>query len=135
MNRIHARRTSALLAAGALATALVGCSGGGEPVPEITGQPTAYDGVEELRDLYVAAGGECPEWEAIDPGEYDAEAGRCSDSVVISVYANPADIDEVVDRALTLATETHLLVGDNWIINTPDPHEYVDQLGGTVVTG
>ena len=34
--------------------ALAGCAGPGEPAPEITGTPSTYSGVEELRDAFVA---------------------------------------------------------------------------------
>lgn len=116
-------------------TALAGCAGGGEPIPTITGTPTSYESVESVRDAFVAAGGECPTWEAIDPGNYDAEAGRCDDSTVIAVYKNPTELADAVKRATELATETHLLVGENWLLNTPNPQDFVDALGGTVVTG
>lgn len=136
MNLRQSRTTAlALLALGGASLALAGCAGGeSSPTSTITGEATAYDSLEELRDLYVEAGGECPEWELLDPGDYAAEAGRCSDQVVITVYQDPTQIDEVVQSALDLIVETHLLVGENWIINTPDPEEFVDALGGEVVT-
>ncbi|MGO1544853.1 MAG: hypothetical protein ACTHXA_11025 [Gulosibacter sp.] len=127
--------TVATLSVGGLA--LTGCAGGGDgdPAPSITGEATSYDSLEGLRDLYVEAGGDCPEWEEIDPGEYDAQAGRCSDQVVIAIYNDTTQIDEVVDRALDLMMPTHMIVGENWIINTPDPDQYVAALGGMVVSG
>lgn len=128
--RISAVAASALL--------LTGCSapgGGGETKPTVSGEATSYDSLEELKGAFVAAGGECDEWESVDPGDYDAVAGRCGENTVIAVYNRPEQIDEVVSRALQLATGTHLLVGDNWIINTPDPDRFVDALGGTTVYG
>ncbi|RRJ87315.1 hypothetical protein EG850_05795 [Gulosibacter macacae] len=130
-SRSFVATTLALVASAALA----GCAGGGEPIPTITGTPSSYESVESIRDAFVAAGGACPAWEAIDPGDYDAEAGRCDDSTVIAVYKDPAELADVVKRATELATETHLLVGENWVLNTPNPQDFVDALGGTVVTG
>lgn len=110
---------------------------GGEssPIPTITGEATTYDSVEELRDKYVEAGGECPNWEELDPGDFDADAGRCNDQIVISVYHDPSQIEGVVQSAIDLAIPAHLLVGENWIINTPNPETFVDALGGGVVEG
>ncbi|KAB1644046.1 hypothetical protein [Gulosibacter chungangensis] len=125
-----------LVTLGVASIALVGCSGGdSSSEPTITGEATTYDSLEELRDLYVEAGGECPEWEELDPGDWDAVAGRCSDSVVITVFNDTSQIDEVVQSSLDLIVETHLLVGENWIINTANPENYVDALGGAVITG
>lgn len=125
-----------LVALGTASLALAGCAGdGGSAIPTITGEPTSYESIEELRDKYVEAGGECPEWEELDPGEFDAEAARCSDQVVITVYNDTSQIEDVVQRALDLAIPAHLLVGENWIVNTPTPENFVDALGGVVVTG
>ena len=123
-----------------LTTALSGCAGipglgGGEtPTPPITGAATSYDTLEQLRDAFVAAGGECGSWEEIDPGEADARGGRCDDTTVLAVYANKAELDDAVERSINLATSTHLLVGENWMLNTPEPQRFVDALGGRVIT-
>ena len=125
------------LAALALAAplALAGCAGPEAPAPEVTGTASSYGSLEELRDAFIAAGGECPAWERIDSGDFDADGGRCDDSTVITVFRDREQLAEVVERAKALATATHLLVGTDWLINTPEPHRYVDALGGTVVTG
>lgn len=128
-------RPAAVAAAAVAAIALAGCAGPGEPAPEITGTPSTYSGVEELRDAFVAAGGECPDWAPIETGDYDADAGRCDDRTVIAVYRDPAQLAEAIERATALMTETHLLAGPDWLINTPDPHHYVEALGGTVISG
>lgn len=123
----------------AAAAALSGCAGipglgGGETtIPVITGTPTSYASLEDLRDAFVAAGGECAAWEEIDPGEADARGGRCGDDTVLAVYADPAELAAAVEKSVNLATSTHLLVGENWMLNTPEPHRFVDALGGTVV--
>lgn len=129
------RRLAASAVVLGAASVLVGCSGPGEPIPEITGTASSYSDVTELRDAFVAAGGECPEWEPIDTGDYDADAGRCDERTVIAVYRVPSQLAEAVERAKALATSTHLLVGTDWIINTPEPHRFVDALGGTVIAG
>lgn len=127
------RRVKGIALAAAVGALLVGCSGG-ESVPAVTGDATEFSTVEELRDAYVAAGGTCEAWEEIDPGDYDAKAGRCSDSVVMAVYANPDELAAAVDRSQNLAVQTHLLVGENWLLNVDNPQDYVDALGGTTVS-
>ncbi len=119
------------------AVTLTGCSlidgGDDEAKPTIFGEATEYQTLDELKAAFVTAGGECDSWEPVDPGDYDAEAGRCGDSTVLAVYHNPDQIPEVVARAQQLATTTHLLVGENWVVNTPNPENFVDQLGGTTI--
>lgn len=128
------QRGLAVVAATAGVALLAGCSGGGEAVPAVTGEATEFATVEDLRDAYVAAGGTCDAWEEVDPGDYDATAGRCSDSVVMAVYANPDELAAAVERSQNLAIQTHLLVGENWMLNVENPQDFVDALGGTTVS-
>jgi hypothetical protein len=128
------RRVKGIALAASVGALWAGCSGGGESVPSVTGDATEFSTVEELRDAYVAAGGTCEAWEEIDPGDYDAKAGRCSDSVVMAVYANPDELAAAVDRSKNLAVQTHLLVGENWLLNVDNPQDFVDALGGTTVS-
>lgn len=123
-----------MAAATAAVALLAGCSGRGEAVPAATGEATEFATVEDLRDAYVAAGGTCDAWEEVDPGDYDATAGRCSDSVVMAVYANPDELTAAVERSQNLAVQTHLLVGENWMLNVENPQDFVDALGGTTVS-
>lgn len=113
---------------------LAGCSSGGEAVPAANGEATEFATVEDLRDAYVAAGGTCDAWEEVDPGDYDATAGRCSDSVVMAVYANRDELAAAVERSQNLAVQTHLLIGENWMLNVENPQDFVDALGGTTVS-
>lgn len=112
---------------------LTGCAQGSD-IPQKTGEATTYESVESLRDAFVDAGGDCPHWQPIDPGDYDAEAGRCSDKVVIAIYNNPSDLEDAVKRSSGLAVGTHLLVGENWLINVENPQDFVDALGGRTVS-
>lgn len=128
------RRVKGIALAASVGALLAGCSGGGESAPSVTGAATEFSTVEELRDAYVAAGGTCEAWEEIDPGDYDATAGRCSDSVVMAVYANPDELAAAVDRSQNLAVQTHLLVGENWLLNVDNPQDFVEALGGTTVS-
>lgn len=133
---MHSRaRVLASAATFASMLALTGCAAGETAQPGVTGAVTTYENVEALRDAFVAAGGQCPQWEPIDPGKYTAEAGRCSDSIVLAVYADPAELADAVQRAKDLAVPAHLLVGENWLLNIDEPQTYVGALGGTVVTG
>jgi hypothetical protein len=133
---VNFRRAALTLATLAVAAAaLTGCTGGGaSAVPDATGDATEYASATELRDAFIAAGGTCDQWEPLDPGDYDADAGRCSDTVVIAVYSEPAELDAAVERAQNLAVQTHLLVGENWMLNIENPQDYVDALGGTTVS-
>ncbi|MFB9309333.1 hypothetical protein BJY17_001205 [Agromyces hippuratus] len=115
---------------------LAGCSAAAQPVPAPEPEPVAtYSTVDELREAFVAAGGECPEWVQGDQVTLAAQSGSCSDDTVLSIYTGATDRDEVVGNLKTLLSDDlSLLVGENWIINVPEPELYVDKLGGTVVT-
>ncbi|MFD2673816.1 hypothetical protein [Gulosibacter bifidus] len=126
-------RSRALISIAAATLLLTGCTGG-ESVPQKTGKPTSYDSLEALRDAFIAAGGECPSWEEIDPGDYDAQAGRCNDKVVIAIYNKPEELEHAIQRSKDLAVGTHLLVGNNWMINVENPQDFVDALGGRTVS-
>jgi hypothetical protein len=54
---------------------------------------------------------------------------------VLSTYLSESSRDTVIANLKELSVDgVHLLVGANWIINTPTPDLYVDVLGGNVVT-
>jgi hypothetical protein len=98
-------------------------------------QVATYATVVDLRDAFVEAGGDCPEWEPTNRVALAAESGECSGNTVLSTYASESSRDQVVSDLKSIALDgVNLLVGENWIINTPTPSDYVDTLGGTVVT-
>jgi hypothetical protein len=100
-----------------------------------TSEPQArYDTVVDLRDAYVAAGGACPEWVEGNHITKAAQSGDCDSSTVLSIYLNESGRDSVIADMKSLSLgDMHLLVGENWVINTKDPEAYLDSLGGTVI--
>lgn len=124
-------RIRSIVAALAIAL-LAGCS---SPVAD-DGDPDTFETVEALRAAYVEAGGNCPEWQQTDAIELAAQSGDCSGDTVLSIYATTADRDEVVGyltEAMADIGGPTLLVGKNWMINTPDPAATADALGGQVI--
>jgi hypothetical protein len=138
MNRRHL--APALLLAACLA--LAGCGGGkneAKPVGSSAGTAKAksYDGVEDLRDAYIRAGGECNDWNKSNKVTGAAESGECGGSVVLSTYlSSQAAQDQVktTKEALGDTIALHWLVGENWIINAPDVDDVKKKLGGTIVS-
>lgn len=106
------------------------------PSPSKTG-PVSYGSVTELRDAAVAAGYDCPSWEQENNVTLAAESGACSDADVFMTFTGEDDRDELVANLKAMATETigvTLLVGPNWVINTEDGLESLQEaLGGTIV--
>jgi len=120
------------LAALGLLVSVGGCSGPLTPSP--AEPPKTYATVVELKDAFVKAGGECPDWVQGDRITNAAQSGDCSSSTVLSIYLSEAKRDETIANLKNLSDlGVHLLVGENWIINTEDPETYADLLGGTVV--
>lgn len=103
-------------------------------VPQAT-----YSTVEELKTAYVKAGGECGDWDATHAVEGSAESGTCGTHAVLSTYVSPAATQERVEKTKSFLQTVggdwgSWLVGENWIISSPDVREVKDELGGTVVS-
>lgn len=127
-----------LLALGAIALMLSGCSAGPKSM-EASGSaatyPSTYRSVEELRDAFVRAGGSCDHWEQDNVVKAAAESGRCSESNVLSIYTSKAEVDRAVQLFKSLGSiDAKLLVGENWIINDPAVGDLPEEFGGTFVT-
>lgn len=91
----------------------------------------------ELRDAAVDAGLPCPRWRQTDRYEVAAEFGKCSGATALSTYSTSADLQEAVTtlRALNLPLgeeATPILVGANWIIQSPHVPKIAGRLGGAV---
>lgn len=125
------KRTLALAAAILL---LAGCSSNASPKPTPTKPKASYSSVVELRDAFVKAGGSCPNWVQADRVKLAAQSGDCSGNVVLSTYLSTDLRDEAVTTLKSFGSGIHLLVGKNWVINTPNPESFTEKLGGTVVT-
>lgn len=121
--------------AAALTLSLVACSGSpSTPDPE-TAPPGLgkVSTIEQLRDAFIDAGGVC-NW-AQDDGVVDSTAsGTCSSTTVLSIYTTTEKRDAVVDRVTSLNgmidQASTLLVGENWIINSPEAESMQETLGG-----
>lgn len=96
-----------------------------------------YEDVEALRDAFVAAGGECDDWEQTNRVLGAAQSGDCGTDTVLSTYLTH---DAVQDRiAETKASAFGAITGDwltgeNWIINGGDIEALQSKLGGTIVS-
>lgn len=97
--------------------------------------PTEYRSVEELRDAFVKAGGECENWEQTNKVRLATESGTCSTSNVLSIYSSRNAVDEAVQVFKSLgAGGQSLLIGENWIINDPNVRNLDPAIGGTFLT-
>lgn len=134
---IMGNRTTLSVASTALLLALTGCTGA--PAADPTPTPTELGKVstiEQVRDAYIDAGGVC-NWEQTDVVTAATASGTCSSSTVIMLFTDRTERETVVanlrafkmdDRDLTL------LVGENWIINSPEAEDMQSELGGEWLT-
>lgn len=105
------------------------------PSPSKTG-PVTYGSVTDLRDAAVAAGYDCPSWEQANHVTLAAESGTCSSADVFMTFTGEGDRDELVGLLKQNLGDVgmHLLVGPNWVINTEDGLDALQEaLGGTIV--
>jgi hypothetical protein len=126
-----------LAPAAVLLLALTGCSSAAQPSPTPTepAGPATYSSVVELKDAYVAAGGDCDEWAQTNRVTVAAQSGDCDGNTVLSTYASESDRETAVANLKMLNPDNYsLLSGPNWIINSPDVADVSDALGGVLVT-
>lgn len=95
-----------------------------------------YQSVEELRQQFILAGGDCPdaEWELVTYYAPATQAGNCR-TAFMAIYSNVADRDLGL-RAFEITLSggvLDLLVGPNWILGAVSPAQYAERLGGTLV--
>jgi hypothetical protein len=122
----------------ALVVALAGCSAPGAtatptPTTQALGKVSAID---EVRDAFIEAGGVC-NWEQTDQVTAATASGECSSKTVIMLFDDRAERETVVTNLQTLKmtdSDLTLLVGENWVINSPDAEAMQDELGGEWVT-
>lgn len=114
---------------------LSGCSSTAEGEQLGPDFPDTYQSVEELKDAFVAAGGDCPEWEQSNHVKAAAESGTCSASNVLSIYTSQSATEDALAIYKSIAQPgATLLVGENWIINDPSAQDFATALGGTFVS-
>lgn len=129
------KKLAALTVAVLLSLSAAGCAATETESPTPTPSPTAtglgkVSTIDELRDAFIAEGGVC-NWNQTDVVRDATASGDCSDQTVLSIYADVADRDLVVDRLVSFGLdELTLLVGDNWIINSPEAESMQPALGG-----
>ncbi|WP_431220143.1 hypothetical protein [Leifsonia xyli] len=91
-----------------------------------------------LKDAYLDAGGVCEGGFSQDNKVKAArQSGVCGEDVVLSVYKTKADRDGVVStmRAFEQGFDNpdKILVGPNWIVNSPDIKKVQKTIGGKIV--
>lgn len=88
----------------------------------------------QLRDAYVAAGGDCGSWVDDKADLLATDSGSCTTTTTISIYDKPDQQKAAVALAKIGAAPNSLLVGGNWMIQTGDANKLLPKLGGIVVT-
>lgn len=98
---------------------------------------TRYASVIELRDAYVSAGGECTEFKQTNKVKFAAESAECGDSVVLSTYLSEDAVQKQMESAKGAFANIDAgtwLVGENWIVNSPNIDQIQSQLGGNKIS-
>lgn len=124
----------------AVAVALAGCVG---TAPAATRTPTTppslgvIGSVDDLVTAYVGTGRAC-DWEPVANPKFAAELGSCSSDTTLAYYISRSDMQDTIATLREISTDTtvdlHLLVGPNWIINSPAAAALSLVLGGTLIT-
>lgn len=102
------------------------------------GGPKVFHTVGDLKRAYTDAGGECSGWEQDNKVKTAKQSGTCGSDVVLMVFSSKADADGTVSaqKAMfgALGNQSYeLLVGQNWIVNSPDAEKVKKDLGGKIV--
>ncbi|MGA6128854.1 MULTISPECIES: hypothetical protein [unclassified Microbacterium] len=86
--------------------------------------------IDELKDAFIDAGGVC-NWKQTDVVTDATASGECSDQTVLMLFANTDEKDELVSfLSEGTISEPTLLVGENWVINSPEAEAMQETLGG-----
>lgn len=137
---------TAILLTGMMALSGCGSSSSASPTPTPTETRPPADGgtfgtVAELKDAFVEAGGACPEFNQTNRVKLAAESAECSSTAVLSTYLSSSDISQLIQNKKELTEQldssvktNSWLVGQNWVINSPETTELREKLGGKVVS-
>lgn len=90
---------------------------------EIVSGPEEFFEISELRAAFEEAGGSCPLWEQKDNVTDALQSGTCDGETVLMLFSSS---EKAQNRAFELSEtmkrfglEPHLLVGPNWVVNSP----------------
>lgn len=119
--------------AAVLALLISGCSAA---APQAAPTPTSIaigkaSTIEDVRDAFIDAGGVC-NWEQTDVVKAATASGECSSHTVIMLFSDRSERETVVSNLQQFKLEggLTLLVGENWVINSPEAEDMQSQLGG-----
>lgn len=96
-----------------------------------------YDSVAELKEAFVTAGGECPDFKQTNRVKFSAESADCSTTTVLSTYLSAEAVQKRVDEskeAFAGLDSSTWLVGENWIVNTSNPESFQNKMGGQLIS-
>ncbi|MBN7792448.1 hypothetical protein [Microbacterium esteraromaticum] len=125
------------LSAVAVAILLAGCSAG-EDMPVPVAETPAADGagttLEDLRAMYVQAGGECESPSPRGESAVAEEAADCEDGALLTTYKSTARRDgaiSLLQGAQDSNPSPHIIaVGADWIVNSGAAAEVALKMGG-----
>jgi len=100
---------------------------------------STYSSVYELKLAYEEAGGDCSEW-VQDNAVLDADdSGNCDGDSVLMVFDSKTSAEYRANALAEMLSgygfDVNLLLGENWLINSPDVELIKPALGGKLVTG
>lgn len=117
-----------MIIVGMLVAVLTGCTSSAK---------STYNNVEELRVAFEAAGGSCPQWTQDNAVDDARESGNCGSQTVLMVFNTQEEAETragVLEQMLSaFEMDVNLLVGENWLVNSPDASLVEPTLGGSLV--
>ena len=129
------KRFALLTLSAIIVATFAGCSSG----------PKNYGNVEDLKNAYVSAGGDCADSTKVDTSAFTADnadleglAGiSCPNDIGMFVFPSNMARDYFVDLVDTAATASktgvHMVIGEKWMVAgvTFDNQKFAEPLGGT----
>jgi hypothetical protein len=96
-----------------------------------------FSDIDDLRLAFEEAGGSCSSWVQDNAVTGALQSGNCDSETVLMFFGSKEDAS---DRALDLKKTTkdfgftpHLLLGENWLINSPQVDLVEPELGGVLI--
>lgn len=129
-----------IIAAAVALLALTGCASTAveaEPKPTVTFpevEESTGTTLTELRDLYIASGGDCDTLRPRTGSRVAEEAADCEDGALLTIYESEAQRDgaiRVLEGIQEITPSPHVIVvGPDWIVNGSHVEGLADAMGG-----
>ena len=124
------KSVKAILLIAALSLSLTACASGNSG-------PQSFSDIDGVRDAFVSSGGDCPQWNQDNRVTDALQSGTCDEETVIMFFGSEGEANaralDLKNTMKSFGITPSLLVGPNWVINSPQVLAVEQQMGGVLI--